>query len=136
MRYKIFKKISQYLLCFFLLVPLFSLAQDNTKIDTLIKIYKIAQHDNEIKIYSLQINSHESLETIELSQKKYTQIFQNTVSEIIFEAPEYKLITGVFMDKKDAEKQLQKVKKQFKNSFIFKQAITMSKFKESVKLID
>ena len=135
----VLKKLQQYILCFLLASPLFTLSQvdqnsyHNTKIDTLIQLYVVSKNNNKIKIYSIQINSSESLEQVELIQKKYTSIFPKIVSEIIFEAPEYKLMTGFFIDKKDAEKELKKIKKKFKNSFIFQQEILMSKFKESKK---
>ena len=135
----VLKKLQQYILYFLLASPLFTLSQvdqnsyHNTKIDTLIQLYVVSKNNNKIKIYSIQINSSESLEQVELIQKKYTSIFSKIVSEIIFEAPEYKLMTGFFIDKKDAEKELKKIKKKFKNSFIFQQEITMSKFKESKK---
>ena len=135
----VLKKLPQHILYLLLAIPLLTLSQvdqnnyHNTKIDTLIQLYIVSQNNNKIKTYSIQINSSESLEQVELIQKKYTKIFPKIVSEIIFEAPEYKLMTGVFIDKKDAEKELEKIKKKFKNSFIFQQEITMSKFKESKK---
>ena len=101
---------NKYTLCICLIIPFFCFSQieknndEYTKIDTLIEVYKLLQQDNKIQVYSIQINSHESLEKVQLNQKKYTKIFPVKISEIIFEAPEYKLITGTHIDQKSAEK--------------------------------
>tara|TARA_B100001250_G_C19611606_1_gene705205 strand:- start:479 stop:910 length:432 start_codon:yes stop_codon:yes gene_type:complete len=128
---------TKYTIYLFLIIPLFCVGQieqnknRHTQLDTLIELYKLLQQDNQIQVYRIQVSSNESLEKIQQIQKKYNKIFPESTSEIIFEAPEYKLITGISLDRKTTEKKLQAIKKKFKYAFLFRQAITMTKFKES-----
>ena len=46
-----------------------------------------------------------------------------------FETPYFKAVTGLFIDKKNADKELQKILRKFKSAFVFKEEITLREFK-------
>ena len=107
-----------------------SIYYSNLNIDTLINTYKLLQNDNELTIYRIQLTSDESPNKIEQVKKKYLKIFPNEDVEEVFEPPYFKAITGIYLNKKEAEKKRHTIKRKFKSSFIFKETINITKFKK------
>tara|TARA_B100000579_G_scaffold435735_1_gene459755 strand:+ start:277 stop:684 length:408 start_codon:yes stop_codon:yes gene_type:complete len=101
------------------------------RIDTLIEKYRKSNHYKKIWVYRIQLESGEKPEKIKHAKDEYLKIFPLEIVEEVFEPPFFKAITGVFSDKKQAEKKLLEIKKKFKNSFIFQDLISMDVFKEA-----
>ena len=122
--------------CISILISFILISQNNTiyyndlNIDTLINTYKLLKTDNELTIYRIQLVSNESPEKIEKIKKKYLEIYPEEDVEEVFEPPYFKAITGIYLNKKDAEKKRHTIKRKFKSSFIFKETINITKFME------
>ena len=114
------------------------LAQENThhvqyesyKLDSLQKKIQNLRMSDKIEIYRIQISSSESHEKIKKVKEKYlNDINIIAVVDEKFETPYFKAVTGLFIDKKIAEKELQKILRKFKSAFVFKEEITLREFK-------
>ena len=123
---------------FFLLTPIIFYAQENTTINyneylikELINNYQIGQKNkNNIKVYRIQLQSSQSEEKIIKTKKRFLKILPNQLIYEKYEQPEFKLVTGAYLDKKNAEKELQKIKQNFKQSFIFEETISIDVLKD------
>ena len=73
---------------------------------------------------------NESPEKIEKIKKKYLKIYPEEEVEEVFEPPYFKAVTGIYLNKKEAEKKRHTIKRKFKSSFIFKETINITKFME------
>ena len=114
------------------------LAQENThhvqyeslKLDSLQKKIQNLRMSDKIEVYRIQISSSESHEKIKKVKEKYLseKNFKDVVDEK-FETPYFKAVTGLFIDKKNADKELQKILRKFKSAFVFKEEITLREFK-------
>ena len=58
-------------------------------------------------------------------------MFPDDTIDELFEAPYFKLIAGNYLDKKQAEKKLKKIKRKFKSAFVLRREISIEKFKEN-----
>tara|TARA_B100000427_G_C15476144_1_gene580856 strand:+ start:251 stop:643 length:393 start_codon:yes stop_codon:yes gene_type:complete len=103
----------------------------NPKIQELITIARAEKNATAISVYSLQIQASENPEKILKTKQKYLSKFPNEKIEEIFETPYFKLITGHYLDKKQAEKKLKIIKNYFKSSFVLKREIHIDEFKKS-----
>ena len=101
----------------------------NPKIKELITIAK-AKNVTTISVYSIQIQASEKPEQILKTKKKYLSKFPDDRIEEVFEAPYFKLVLGHYLDKKQVEKKLKKVKKKFQSAFFLKREISIEEFKE------
>jgi len=126
------------LLVVFVLINYLSFAQENININyinpeihDLIKVAKIKNLETQISVYSLQLEANETLEKITKIKKKYNAIFPSEKIDELFEAPYFKLITGNYLDKKQAEKKLKKIKRKFKAAFILEREISIEEFKKN-----
>ena len=100
-------------------------------IDTLIKQYQVLEKNQQITVYRIQLESSESPAKISNIKKKYLNLFPTETVEEIFEPPYFKAITGVYLDKKNAEKKIHEIRKKFKSSFILQENIKMEIFKKT-----
>ncbi len=98
--------------------------------DTLINQYKLYNKNNTISVYRIQLESASSPEKIKKIKTKYLKAFPLESVEEIFESPHFKAITGIYSDKKNAEKKLQNIKRIFRSAFIFQEKISMDIFKQ------
>ena len=103
----------------------------DNRIYTLIENYRKLNHYKKIWVYRIQLESGEKPEKIKRTKDVYLTLFPFEIVEEVFEPPFFKAITGVFSDKKQAEKKLLEIKNNFKNSFIFQDLISMDVFKET-----
>ena len=113
-------------------------AQRNTSINysdpnikELITIASTKNKTTKLSVYSIQIQATENPKKILKTKKKYLSKFPEERIDEIFEAPYFKLISGYYLDKKQAEKKLKKIKKHFRSSFVLKREVHISEFKES-----
>ena len=97
----------------------------DTKIEDVIKFQKIKKSNKNLTIYSIQLKASERPQDLKRVQNKYKTLFPNEIIDEVFETPYFKIIIGRFLDKKEAEKKLQLIQKNFKSSFILKREITM-----------
>jgi hypothetical protein len=125
------------LILFYFFIPCFFFGQESItikhhdlQIQELIKTYKIRQKNNKIKVYRIQLESSRSEEKIIKTKKKCMIILPDQLMYEKYEQPEFKLVTGAYLDKKNAEKELQKIKRDFKQSFIFEETISIDILKE------
>ena len=105
------------------------LAQENThhvqydsyKLDSLQKKIQKLRLSDKIEVYRIQISSSESHEKIKKVKEKYLndKNIRDAVDEK-FQTPISKAVTGLFIDKKNADKELQKILRKFKSAFVFK----------------
>jgi len=128
--------LTSIILCFILFDLI--LLQRNTSINysdpnikELITIASTKNKTTKLSVYSIQIQATENPEKILKTKKKYLSKFPEERIDEIFEAPYFKLISGYYLDKKQAEKKLKKIKKQFKSSFVLKREVHINEFKES-----
>ena len=85
---------------------------------------------DKIEVYRIQISSSESHEKIKKVKEKYLN--GKNIKDVVdekFETPYFKAVTGLFIDKKNADKELQKILRKFKSAFVFKEEITLREFK-------
>ena len=85
---------------------------------------------DKIEAYRIQISSSESHEKIKKVKEKY--LSDENINDVVdekFETPYFKAVTGLFIDKKNADKELQKILRKFKSAFVFKEEITLQEFK-------
>lgn len=103
---------------------------DSYKLDSLQKKIQKLRLSDKIEVYRIQISSSESHEKIKKVKEKYLsdKNIRDTVDEK-FETPYFKAVTGLFIDKKNADKELQKILGKFKSAFVFKEEITLQEFK-------
>ena len=105
------------------------------KIETIIENYKLTEKNTKINVYRIQLESSEAPRKITKIKNQYLALFPLEIVEEVFEPPYFKVITGVYLDKKMAEKKLKKIRKRFRSTFIFEEEISIEKFKKSrVKL--
>jgi len=81
-------------------------------------------------VYSIQLKASEKLQTITKIKNQYKSLFPHEIIDEIFEPPYFKLIIGCFLDKKNAEKKLESIRRKFQSSFILKREISIEKFEE------
>ena len=131
----------QYLLSFFIyfLIHINCLSQENTKIHyvnpeikTLLEVAKMQNNEAKITVYSIQLKASETPEKIRKIKSQYHSLFPGEQIDEIFEPPYFKIITGIYLDKKQAENKLQQIKRKFKSAFILKREIGVEKFKEYI----
>lgn len=103
---------------------------DSYKLDSLQKKIQKLRLSDKIEVYRIQISSSESHEKIKKVKEKYLsdKNIRDAVDEK-FETPYFKAVTGLFIDKKNADKELQKILGKFKSAFVFKEEITLQEFK-------
>ena len=121
----------------FILISFTSFSQNNhivkyehQKIDSLIQFYTSLSNNKKITVYRIQLDADESIEKIKKVKKRFLELSPNYTVEEIFEPPYFKAITGIYLNKKDAEKKRHTIKRKFKSSFIFKETINITKFME------
>ena len=124
------------IICF--LVNFLCVSQENvtinyidSEIKNLIELAQIKNSNTKIYVYSIQLKASEIPEKITKIKKKYSSLFPSETIDEIFESPYFKLIIGVYLDKKKAEKKLKEIQKKFKSAFVLRREISVEKFKES-----
>ena len=105
----------------------------DSNINKLITISKFKKAENKISVYSIQLKSSEKPDVITFVKKKYNKLFPSETIDEVFEPPYFKAITGSYLDKKIAEKKLEKIQNKFKSAFILKRPISIEKFKANHK---
>jgi hypothetical protein len=127
---------SKFILFYFLIpVVLFSqesniIHYQDSQIKELINNYQIGQKNKSIKVYRIQLDSSISEEKITKTKKRCLALLPNKFIYEKYEQPEFKLVTSAYLDKKNAEKELKKIKQNFKQSFIFEETISIDVLKE------
>jgi len=125
------------LILFYFLIPYIFFGQDssaihyqNSQIKELINNYKVGQKNKSIKVYRIQLESSLSEEKITKTKTRCLSLLPNKLIYEKYEQPEFKLVTSAYLDKKKAEKELEKIKQYFKQSFIFEETISIDVLKE------
>ncbi|MBF25234.1 MAG: hypothetical protein CMP49_01775 [Flavobacteriales bacterium] len=106
---------------------------NDTIIEKLIKISSQLNEEESISIYSVQLQANESLDFITKMKNKFISLFPEEEIIEIFEPPYFKISTGTYLDKKEAEKQLSIIKRNFNSAFVLKREITIDEFKKIQK---
>ncbi|MAZ58008.1 MAG: hypothetical protein CMP56_01170 [Flavobacteriales bacterium] len=127
------------LILFYFLIPIVLFSQEsniihyqNSQIKELINNYQIGQKNKSIKVYRIQLDSSISEEKITKTKKRCLALLPNKFIYEKYEQPEFKLVTSAYLDKKNAEKELKKIKQNFKQSFIFEETISIDVLKEEL----
>tara|TARA_Y100000994_G_scaffold192620_1_gene161920 strand:+ start:5298 stop:5774 length:477 start_codon:yes stop_codon:yes gene_type:complete len=127
----------KYILIIFFLFNLIGKSQEDIQIqymdpktENMIKFMEIKNSNKQLIIYSIQLTASEKLQTITKIKNQYNSLFPNEMIDEIFEPPYFKLIIGCFLDKKNAEKKLESIRRKFQSSFILKREISIEKFEE------
>ena len=103
---------------------------ESYKLDSLQKKIQNLRKSDKIEVYRIQISSSESHEKIKKIKERYLNYKKNKdVVDEKFETPYFKAVTGLFIDKKNADKELQTILRKFKSAFMFKEEITLKEFK-------
>ena len=103
---------------------------ESYKLDSLQKKIQNLRKSDKIEVYRIQISSSESHEKIKKIKERYLNYKKNKdVVDEKFETPYFKAVTGLFIDKKNADKELQTILRKFKSAFVFKEEITVQEFK-------
>ena len=94
-------------------------------IEKVIRFTEINQSNKNLMTYSIQLTANETPQSIKNMKNKYKSLFPNETTDKIFEPPYFKLITGDYLDKKEAEKKLKLIQPKFKSAFILKREINI-----------
>jgi len=87
------------------------------KLDSIIKLKK----ELNSKIQNLRIQIYNGDRTnAELIIKEYTDNFNDTTADIIYETPNYKIWVGNYYTQLEADRNLIKIRKKFSSAFIFR----------------
>ena len=87
------------------------------KLDSVIKLKK----ELNSKIQNLRIQIYNGDRTnAELIIKEYTDNFNDTTADIIYETPNYKIWVGNYYTQLEADRNLIKIRKKFSSAFIFR----------------
>ncbi|GGZ74274.1 SPOR domain-containing protein [Algibacter mikhailovii] len=96
-----------------------SINQDH-KISTLLETKKeMNKNEYDPDRYKIQIYSGGRSEALE-SKKEFTEIFADKEASIQYETPNFKIWTGNFRTRLEADRALKIIKKEFPTAFIFK----------------
>ena len=98
----------------------------NNELEKLINIFKITESEKQVNVYKFQLAFNEDRNIIENLQNKFENIFPNDSIDKIHEAPYFKLITGSYLNKQEAEIQLQRIYKEFPSAFIFQERVSIN----------
>ena len=97
----------------------------NLGIENIIKFTEIKESNKSLMTYSIQLYSNETPTVVKKVKNQYQLLFPDEIIDEVFEPPYFKIITGHYLDKQEAEKRLKLIQKKFKSSFILKRAITI-----------
>lgn len=89
----------------------------NNKLDSIIKIKK--EINSKIQNLRIQIYSGSRNEA-EIVMQDYMDIFNDTLVNIIYETPNYKIWVGNYYTQIEADKKLIKIRRKFSSAFIFR----------------
>ena len=101
----------------------------DSTISKLIDRYRSVQKNNKIKVYRIQLKSSQLEDVVIKTKKKYKALFPNEITYETYEQPDFKLVTGAYLNKKQAEKKLYQIIGKFKHAFIFQEEISIEIFK-------
>tara|TARA_B100000945_G_C20061619_1_gene448306 strand:- start:132 stop:524 length:393 start_codon:yes stop_codon:yes gene_type:complete len=116
-----------YLFCVFILKSQerIKIQYIDSKIQDVIKFTEIKKSNKNLMVYSIQLQASESPQSIKNVKKKYKILFPNEIVDEVFEPPYFKLITGRYLDKQEAEKKLKLTQKKFNSAFILKRELSI-----------
>jgi len=97
----------------------------DSKIADVIKFTEIKKSNKNLMVYSIQLKASEIPQSIKNVKEKYKIIFPNEIIDEVFEHPYFKLITGRYLDKQEAEKKLKLTQRKFKSAFILKRELSI-----------
>ena len=101
----------------------------STKIEKIASIY-FKQTTKKISVFKIQLNTlNNSRKTAKNDSIKFEDIFYPEKIEIVYEAPYFKSKTKYYLQKKEAERELQEISKYFKNAFILQEEIKIEELK-------
>ena len=89
----------------------------NSKLDSIIKLKK--ELNSKIQNLRIQIYSGDR-KNAELIIREYKENFNDTIADIIYETPNYKVWAGNFYTQLEADRKLIDIRKEFKSAFIFR----------------
>tara|TARA_B100000524_G_scaffold348323_1_gene252461 strand:+ start:1176 stop:1550 length:375 start_codon:yes stop_codon:yes gene_type:complete len=90
------------------------------KLDSVIKLKK--EINSKIQNLRIQIFNGDR-EGAKLIVKEYIEFFKDSIADIIYETPNYKVWVGSFYTQIEADKNLLKIRKKFTSAFIFRPEI-------------
>lgn len=95
------------------------IVNQDEKITTLLNLKKELNKEGGFKHYKIQIynGSRSGAESV---RKKFHESFANLQSRIEYESPNFKIWTGNFRTRLEADRALKRIKRKFPNAFIFK----------------
>ena len=89
----------------------------NYKLDSIIKIKK--EINSKIQNLKIQIYSG-TRDEAEVVMQEYIEVFKDTLINIIYETPNYKIWVGNYYTQIEADKKLIKIRRKFSSAFIFR----------------
>ncbi len=89
----------------------------SNKLDSIIKLKK--ELNSKIQNLRIQIYSGDR-ENAEQIIQEFNEIFNDTIADVIYETPNYKVWVGNYYTQLEADKRLIEIRKKFRSAFIFR----------------
>ena len=89
----------------------------SNKLDSIIKLKK--ELNSKIQNLRIQIYSGDR-ENAEQIIQEFNEIFNDTIADVIYETPNYKVWVGNYYTQLEADKRLVEIRKKFRSAFIFR----------------
>ena len=89
----------------------------SNKLDSVIKLRK--ELNSKIQNLRIQIYSGDR-ENAEQIIQEFNEIFNDTIADVIYETPNYKVWVGNYYTQLEADKRLIEIRKKFRSAFIFR----------------
>ena len=89
----------------------------SNKLDSIIKLKK--ELNSKIQNLRIQIYNGDR-ENAEQIIKEFIEIFNDTLADVIYETPNYKVWVGNYYTRLEADKRLIEIRKKFRSAFIFR----------------
>ena len=89
----------------------------SSKLDSIIKLKK--ELNSKIQNLRIQIYSGDRENAKQIIQE-FIEIFNDTIADVIYETPNYKVWVGNYYTQLEADKRLIEIRKKFRSAFIFR----------------
>ena len=89
----------------------------SNKLDSIIKLKK--ELNSKVQNLRIQIYSGDR-ENAEQIIQEFNEIFNDTIADVIYETPNYKVWVGNYYTQLEADKRLIEIRKKFRSAFIFR----------------
>ena len=85
-------------------------------------------HEKKIQIFKIQLFHHENRSFTWKIKKKYEELFPGDKTKFYYEPPYFKVSSGYFLKRSDAERKKDSLKVNFPDCFIIKESINFKDY--------